>query len=685
MRTILLFMTLSILSACNSGRIIETKESGEFDYRADRFGETEVLRYRVAGFEALSLRQKRLLYHLSDAALAGRDLIYDQNCRYNLPVRRMLEAIYSSYEGDRTAAEWLELELYLKRVWFSNGIHHHYGAEKMAAGFSPAFLEACLRSLPASEPNFLREGSNIDAFMAEIFPVIFDPDSYPKRTEQGDKGDLVLASSCNFYAGVSQPEAEAFYAAMRDTTDPSPPSYGLNSRLVKGADGRLSEQVWKAGGLYGPAIERIVDQLLKAAAFAENESQRSLIAKLAEYYRTGNLRTFDEYAILWVKDTASETDFINGFTETYTDPLGIKATWEATVSFVDKEATRRTETISANAAWFEEHSPVDPRFRKKDVTGISAKVITMAMLGGDCYPASPIGINLPNADWIRSRHGSKSVTIGNISEAYDKASQGSGFKREFMWSNAEIELAEQYGMIVDDIHTDLHECLGHGSGQTLPGVDLTALKSYGSMMEEARADLFALYYMPDRKLLDLGIMPHPDAWKATYYEYMLNGLMTQLVRIEPGKDIEEAHMRNRSMIAWWVYQKGKEQGKPAVEFRQREGKTYVVVNDYDSMRRLFAELLAEVQRIKSEGDYEAARLMAETYTGMHDAALHAEVRERYAALNLPLYKGFVNPVMKEVLSDSGAVTDVILDYGESYSEQMQRYSRDYSHLPSYSD
>jgi dipeptidyl-peptidase-3 len=675
---------MSILTACNTGGTVKTEEDTEFNYTVDRFADVQVLRYHVPGFEDLSLRQKQLLYHLSEAALMGRDIMFDQNCKYNLPIRRMLESIYQTYKGDKTAAEWLALETYLKRIWFSNGIHHHYAEDKFSPGFPPTFLENILRSLPPNL-NFLRAGQSVDDFIAEIFPVIFDPSVYAKRTVQTGEDDLVLASANNYYSGVTQLEVETFYNNMRDPSDPTPPSYGLNSRLVKEADGTIREKVWKVGELYTQAIEPIVAELQKAATFAENPAQRAVIETLVEYYQTGNLKTFDAYAILWVQDTASDVDFVNGFTETYGDPLGIKASWESTVNFVNKEATKRTAIISANAQWFEDRSPVDPCFRKKEVKGISAKVITVAMLGGDCYPPTPIGINLPNADWIRRDYGSKSVTIENIAEAYDKASQNNGFAEEFVWSDAERDLIERYGFAVDNLHTDLHECLGHGSGQLLPGVDPNALKSYSSTLEEARADLFGLYYIADPKLFELGAIPSREAWKAEYYRFMMNGLITQLVRVELGKDIEEAHMRNRQLIAKWAYEKTQNDAAPAVEIKQRNNKSYVVINDYNRLRTLFGQLLADVQRIKSEGDYNAGKTLVETYAVKADPAIHAETLERYARLNLSPYRGFINPIMKETRNQAGQVTNITLDYGESYADQMQRYSRNYSFLPSYND
>lgn len=654
-----------------------------FSYVVDQMADLQVLRYQVPGFEALSLKQKRLLYHLSEAALMGRDILYDQNCRYNLAIRRTLEAIYTDAEADRDDLQFKALETYLKRVWFANGIHHHYAEDKFKPEFTAAFFAGCVRRL---EPGVLplRPGQSVEAFLEEIVPVIFDPAVLAKRTVQSGDGDLILASANHYYGGgITQPEVEAFYAARKAGEHTlSPVSHGLNSRLVK-ESGQVVEKVWKVGGLYSAAIEKIVEELCKALPFAENETQQLVIEKLIAYYETGDLKIFDEYSVLWVEDTRSEVDFVNGFIETYGDPLGMKASWEATVNFINREATRRTRLISENAAWFEAHSPVDDRFKKEEVKGVSAKVITVAMLGGDCYPATPIGINLPNADWIRRDHGSKSVTIENITEAYDKASAGNGFKEEFCWSEAERQLIEKYGFITDNLHTDLHECLGHGSGKLLPETDPDALKAYSSTLEETRADLFGLYYLADSKMVELGLVPDGEAYRAEYYKYMMNGLMTQLVRIEAGKQIEEAHMRNRQLIARWAYEKGLPE--KVVELKKRDGKTYVVVNDYARLRALFGELLAEVQRIKSEGDWAAGRELVETYGVKVDAALHAEVLERYAQLNLAPYKGFVNPVMKAVIDEKGEITDVLLDYTEGYAEQMLRYSRDYSFLPTFND
>lgn len=650
----------------------------KFSYIVDQFADLQILRYQVPGFENLSLRQKQLLYHLSEAALMGRDILFDQNGRYNLVIRRTLEAVYQYGTVDKSSADYQAFEVYLKRVWFANGIHHHYGEDKFMPGFSEAFFDAAVRSVDVSLLP-LKAGETVDTLLARLKPVIFDPTVMPKRTVQSGDTDWIQASANNYYGeDVTQAEVEAFYGKMKAEGDSRCPlSYGLNSRLEK-ENGQLVERVWKVGGLYSEAIERIVAELEKATAFAENEKQRQIIATLIDYYRTGDLRIFDAYSILWVEDTDSQVDFVNGFIETYGDALGLKASWESTVNFRNEEATRRTQIISENAQWFEDHSPVDKRFKKERVKGVSAKVITVTMLGGDCYPSTPIGINLPNADWIRRDHGSKSVTIENIMEAYDKASQGSGFSGEFVWSDEERNRIKTYGFLTDMLHTDLHECLGHGSGQLLPGTDPDALKAYASTLEEARADLFGLYYLADPKMQELGLVPDGEAFKAEYYKYMMNGLLTQLVRIEEGKDVEEAHMRNRQLIARWVFEQGA--ADKVVELKKRDGKTFVVINDYQQLRVLFGKLLAEVQRIKSEGDYEAGRSLVENYGVKIDPVLHHEIRERYVRLHLSPYKGFVNPVMREVKDDSGHVTDITLDYTEGYAEQMLRYSRDYSYL-----
>lgn len=650
----------------------------EFSYIVDQFADLQILRYQVPGFANLSLRQKQLLYHLSEAALMGRDILFDQNGRYNLVIRRTLEAVYLYGKVDKSSADYQAFEVYLKRVWFANGIHHHYGEDKFIPGFSEAFFDAAVRSVDTSLLP-LKADETVDALLARLKPVIFDPSVMPKRTVQSGDTDWIQASANNYYGeDVTQAEVEAFYGKMKAEGDSRCPlSYGLNSRLEK-ENGQLVERVWKVGGLYSEAIERIVAELEKATAFAENEKQRRIISTLIDYYRTGDLRTFDAYSILWVEDTDSQVDFVNGFIETYGDALGLKASWESTVNFRNEEATRRTQIISENAQWFEDHSPVDKRFKKERVKGVSAKVITVTMLGGDCYPSTPIGINLPNADWIRRDHGSKSVTIENIMEAYDKASQGSGFSDEFVWSDEERNRIKTYGFLTDMLHTDLHECLGHGSGQLLPGTDPDALKAYASTLEEARADLFGLYYLADPKMQELGLVPDGEAFKAEYYKYMMNGLLTQLVRIEEGKDVEEAHMRNRQLIARWVFEQGATD--KVVELKKREGKAFVVIHDYQQLRVLFGKLLAEVQRIKSEGDYEAGRSLVENYGVKIDPVLHHEIRERYVRLHLSPYKGFVNPVMREVKDNSGHVTDITLDYTEGYAEQMLRYSRDYSYL-----
>lgn len=674
-------MTAVAMTACTGQA--DKGSSKEFNYMVDKFADLEILRYQVPGFESLSLRQKQLLYHLSEAALMGRDILFDQNGRYNLAIRRTLEVIYTDYKGDRENPEFKALETYLKRVWFSSGIHHHYALDKFQPEFSAEFFMNCLHQVDASKLP-LQQGENVDQLLAKLARVMFDPSVMPKRSVQSGDDDLILASSNNYYGGgINQKEVEDFYAQMKQGQDTiAPISYGLNSRLVK-ENGEIKEKVWKVGGLYSEAIEHIVAELQAAIPFAENDAQKAIIEKLIAYYQTGDLKTFDAYSILWVEDTASEVDFVNGFIETYGDPLGMKASWESTVNFINKEATARTKIISDNAQWFEDHSPVDARFKKEEVKGVSAKVITVAMLAGDCYPATPIGINLPNADWIRRDHGSKSVTIENITEAYDKAAQGNGFGEEFIWSDTERELSKQYGFQSDNLHTDLHECLGHGSGKLLPGTDPDALKAYSSTLEEARADLFALYYMADPKIIELGLLPNEDAYKAAYYKYIMNGLMTQLVRIELGKDVTEAHMRNRQLIAKWAYEQGK--AEKVIELAEKEGKHYIVVNDYDKLRELFGKLLAEVQRIKSEGDYAAGKALVENYGVKVDPALHKEVLERYAKLNLAPYKGFVNPIMKEVKNVKGEVTDIVLDYSEGYAEQMLRYSRNYSFLPTYNN
>ena len=667
----------ALLTAC-SGSKTTTAEADKFDYTVEQFADLQILRYRVPGFENLSLQQKELVYYLTEAALQGRDILFDQNGKYNLRIRRTLEAVYTGYKGDKNTPDFKAMEVYLKRVWFSNGIHHHYGSEKFVPGFAPEFFKEAMLSVDASTLP-LAEGQTVEQLCDELFPVIFDPAVMPKRVNQAAGEDLVLTSACNYYDGVTQKEAEDFYNAMKDPKDETPVSYGLNSRLVK-ENGKIQEKIWKVGGLYGQAIDKIVYWLKKAEGVAENPEQKAVIAELIKFYETGDLKTFDEYAILWVKDLNSLVDFVNGFTESYGDPLGMKASWESLVNFKDMEATHRTEIISGNAQWFEDHSPVDKQFKKDEVKGVSAKVITAAILAGDLYPATAIGINLPNSNWIRSHHGSKSVTIGNITDAYNKAAHGNGFNEEFVYSDAELQLIDKYADLTGELHTDLHECLGHGSGKLLPGVDSDALKAYGSTIEEARADLFGLYYVADSKLVELGLTPNADAYKAEYYTYLMNGLMTQLVRIEPGNNVEEAHMRNRQLIARWVFEKGA--ADKVVELVRRDGKTYVVVNDYEKLRELFGELLSEIQRIKSTGDYQGAHDLVENYAVKVDPALHAEVLERYKKLNLAPYKGFVNPKYEAVVDAAGKITDVKVTYDEGYAEQMLRYSKDYSNLPS---
>ena len=646
-----------------------------FAYTDERFADLQMLRYRLAGFSNLSLSQKKYVFFLSKATLVGRDITTDQFGEFNLLIRKTLEAVYTDEAVDRTTADFKGMEVYLKRVWFSNGIHHHYGCEK----FVPEFSEAWFRKVVAALPRDVWERvgyTSADALLAVLCPVIFDPAVQPKRVNQAAGEDLVATSACNFYRGVSQQEAERFYAERRDPeAGDEQPSWGLNSKLVR-CDGRLEEEVYRTGGLYGAAIKQIVYWLRKAAEVAENDQQRKVIGLLVDYYETGDLRLFDQYSIEWLKEQEGMVDFINGFIEVYGDPLGLKGSWEGLVEYKDMEATRRTETISAHAQWFEDHSPVDPRFRKPQVKGVTAHVICAAMLGGDEYPASAIGINLPNADWIRARYGSKSVTIGNLTEAYNQAARGNGFDDEFVIDEPTRTAVDRYGDVCDDLHTDLHECLGHGSGQLLPGVASDALKSYGSTIEEARADLFGLYYIADAELVRLGLVPDAKAYESQYYTYMMNGLMTQLVRIKPGHQIEEAHMRNRALIAHWCM----EHGKNVVELVKRNGKTYVKINDYPALRTLFAQLLAEIQRIKSEGDYEAGKTLVERYAVKVDPVLHEEVLARYRKLNLAPYKGFINPWMKPVEDADGNIIDVELDYTEGYAHQMLRYSREYGLL-----
>ena len=645
-----------------------------FCYAGERFADIQMLRYRLNGFEDLSLQQKLYIYYLSEATLWGRDMTFDQNGAYNLRIRKLMEVVYSFLKDCPPTEESRALEVYLKRVWFSNGIHHHYGGEK----FIPDFPEQFLRDIVAQiDPSLLplEEGQSPLEMLDQLTPVIFDPQVLPKRVNKADGEDLVLTSACNFYEGVTQAEVEAFYAEKKSPDDPQPPSWGLNSKLVN-ENGRLVEKVWKADGMYAEAIGHILYWLEKAAEVAENDAQREVIRLLVKYYRTGDLRDFDCYSIKWVGCHEGDVDFINGFIEVYGDPLGLKATWEGLVEYKDKEATKRTRTISDHAQWFEDHSPVDPRFRKKVVKGVTANVICAAMLGGEEYPSTAIGINLPNADWIRAEYGSKSVTIGNLTDAYNKAAKGNGFKEEFVVDAETIQMIEKYGDACDDLHTDLHECLGHGSGQLLPGTDPDSLKAYGNTIEEARADLFGLYYMADPKLVELELLPDGEAYKAQYYSYLMNGMMTQLTRIRPGHLIEEAHMRNRALIARWTY----DHCDGAMQLVSREGKTFLQIKDYPRLRKAFGTLLAEIQRIKSEGDFEEARRLVETYAVQVDAVLHKEILERYARLDLAPYKGFLNPRLTPVVSPEGTVSDIQVDYSESYEQQMMRYSQDYAAL-----
>ena len=646
-----------------------------FNYQDERFSDIQLLRYRLTGFQQLTLQQKRLIYYLSQATLYGRDITFDQYGKYNLRIRKMLEVVFTDLSVDHDTDDFRALEVYLKRLWFSNGIYHHYGCEKFEPGFSADYLRQVLHQVEARRLP-LSEGQTVDGLCDELFPVIFDPTVLPKRVNKADGEDLVQTSACNFYENVSQQEAEDYYATLKrnDGDNDNPPSYGLNTTLVK-RDGVIAEDVWKADGRYGNAIRHIVYWLQKAAGEAENASQREVIETLIDYYQTGDLRRFDQYNILWLQCLGPRVDFINGFIEVYGDPLGLKGSWEGLVEYIDEEATHRTRTIAANAQWFEDHSPVDPRFRKPVVKGVSANVICAAMLGGEEYPSTAIGINLPNADWIRARYGSKSITISNITEAYNKAAHGNGFKEEFVEDAATLALIERYGDVCDDLHTDLHECLGHGSGQLLPGVDPDALKAYGNTIEEARADLFGLYYMADPKLVELGLLPDGEAYKAQYYSYMMNGLMTQLIRITPGNQIEEAHMRNRALIAHWCAENGS-----VIALEKRQGKTYLHISDYAELRRLIAVLLAEIQRIKSEGDYEAARQLVERYAIKVDPELHQEVLDRYRRLNLAPYKGFINPQLLPVLGADGEIADVEVSYSESYAHQMLRYSSEYATL-----
>lgn len=648
----------------------------DFNYNVDRFADIEVLRYQVPGFDELSLNQKKLVYYLTEAAQQGRDILTDQNGKYNLQIRQLVEAVYTNFKGDRSSADFKGLELYLKQIWFGNGIHHHYSQDKFVPQFTQAFFDAQVKALPKDKLP-LCKGQTLDQMLTILDRVIFDPTYMAKRVNQADGEDLIVTSANNLYEGVTQAEVEAYFDALKDPNDPTPISYGLNTKVVK-ENGKVVEKPYKVGGLYSRAIVNIVYWLQKAAEVAENDAQRAHIEKLIEFYETGDLKTFDDYSILWAEDTKSDIDFINAFIESYGDPLGMTANWESIVNFRNNEASRRTSIISSNAQWFEDNSPVDPRFKKKNVKGVSAKVITAAILAGDSYPSTPIGINLPNSNWIRAAHGSKSVTLENITDAYDEASKGSGMNEEFAYSNVEVEMMKKHLTLADKLHTDLHECLGHASGQLLPGVDPDALKAYGATLEEGRADLFALYYLGDPKLVELGIFDDPNAYQAEYYKYIMNGLLTQLTRIEPGKNIEESHMRNRKFISEWCLEKGKKD--KVIQIVKRNGKTYVKINDYKKLRNLFGQLLKEVQRIKSEGDFEAGRKLVETYGVKVDPKIHKEILKRYEALNIAPYKGFVNPVYKPVYDKNGNITDVKVTYGENYIDQMLRYSRDYSPL-----
>lgn len=657
----------SSLAAVAGAPVSQSSQKPFDNYVVDRFADIEVLRYDVPGFEDLSQRQRLFVYYLTEAALAGRDILWDQNCRYNLAIRDLLEDVYANYKGDRNDPQFRGFEKYLKQVEFANGIHHHYSMDKFMPEFTPQFLSAQVDKLPRRPEN-----------LSELMRVIFEPSYMAKRVNQAEGQDLIATSANNLYGpGVSQREVEEYFAAVKDTTSTTPVSYGLNTRIIK-KDGRIVEEPYRIGGLYDAALRRIVDNLEKASQYADSPEQQAVIRKLIDYYHTGDLRKFDEYSIMWVEDTTPRVDFINGFIESYGDPLGMTGSWESIVNFKDLEASHRTETIAGNAQWFEDHSPVDPRFRKEKVKGVTAKVITAAILAGDSYPSTPIGINLPNANWIRAAHGSKSVTLENITRAYDEASHGNGFNEEFVIDKPTADLLDKYLFITDNLHTDLHECLGHASGRLLPGVDPDALKAHGSTLEEARADLFALYYLADPKLIELGLLDNPDAYKAEYYKYMLNGLMTQLMRIEPGKDVEEAHMRNRKLIAEWALEKGKPDN--VVELVSKDGKTYVKINDYARLRDLFGQLLGEIQRIKSEGDYEAGRNLVETYAVKVDPKLHKEVLDRYSRLDIAPYRGFVNPVYVPVRNDKGAIVDVKVTYGENYLPQVMRYSREYKTL-----
>ena len=669
MKKIVLLSAMAMtLMASSCSKTPQKAEADDFPYVVDRFADIEVLRYKVPDFDNLSVKQKALIYYLTQAALWGRDILWDQNNRYNLAIRDLLENVYTNYNGDKNSADWKAFDTYMKQVWFGNGIHHHYSTDKFVPGFSREFFEGQVAALPQVPEN-----------VTELMDVIFDPSIASKRVNQAEGEDLIATSANNMYApGITQAEVEAYYSKLKKADDPTPISYGLNTRMNRDEKGNLYEEPYKLGGLYSSAIEHIVANLDSASQYAENPAQKKIINSLIEFYTTGDLATFDRYSIEWAEDTVSQVDFINGFIESYGDPMGMTGSWESIVNFKNIEASERTETLSANAQWFEDNSPVDSRFKKDKVKGVSAKVITAAILAGDSYPATPIGINLPNANWIRAAHGSKSVTLENITQAYDAASHGSGFNEEFVIDEPTRKLIDDYLFITDNLHTDLHECLGHGSGKLLPGVDPDALKAHGSTIEEARADLFALYYLADPKLLEIGLLDNPEAYKAEYYKYILNGMMTQLMRIEPGKNVEEAHMRNRKLIAEWCYEKGKENN--VIEIVKKDGKSFIRINDYEALRGLFGQLLAEIQRVRPEGDYAAACELVEKYAVKVDPELHKEVLDRYASLSIAPYKGFVNPVYSLEKDNEGNITDVKVSYTEDYPSQMLRYSREYKGL-----
>lgn len=672
----ILFAAVSLLGC--SGQKEQKSQDEAFEWQIDQFADLRIMRYQVPGWDNLSLQQKEYVYYLGQAALCGRDILFDQNYKHNLAVRNILEGIYRDYSGERDTQQWVEFEVYLKRVWFSSGIHHHYSTDKMIPAFGAEYFAQLVKDTP--ETSFAKELGTKEEIVTKYSPIIFNPNVDAKRVSQEAGRDVVATSANNYYEGVTQKEVEQFYAKMIDPNDPEPISYGLNTKLLK-ESGKITERVWKVGGMYSPAIEQIVYWLEKASQVAENDVQRGVIKSLVEYYQTGDLKQYDEYSILWTKDLDSHIDFVNGFIENYGDPMGYKSSWESIVNFKDIEATKRTTILSANAQWFEDHSPVDSAFKKEEVKGVSAKVINVAMLGGDCYPSTPIGINLPNADWIRAEHGSKSVTIDNITHAYNKSSEGNGFLEEFAWDEAEVKLHELHGGLAGSLHTDLHECLGHGSGKLAPGVKGDELKQYSSVIEECRADLFALYYIMDKKMVELGIMPSLEVGKAEYNQYIRNGIMTQLTRVELGNKVEQAHMRNRQLIARWCYEHGKADN--VIEQRERDGKTYFVITNHEKLRGLFGELLTEIQRIKSTGDFAAAQHLVETYAVEVDYAMHKEILERFAKLDIAPYGGFVNPTYTPVYSKNGALKDIEIGYAQGYIEQMLEYSKNYGFLPLY--